>query len=180
MRALLAAMNAWVKDNTAPPPSVYPKLADHALVKPAEVHFPKLSGVAFPLHPNAAYRLDFSVLPPKVGAAFPALVPQVDADGIDLGGIRMPEVAVPLATYTGWNLRSPEIGASDQLYSMQGSWIPFPLAQIEKRYPSRQAYLDRVHAAAAKLVTERFLLETDVDKVVERSATEWDYLHRRN
>jgi hypothetical protein len=178
MRALLVAMNAWVKDDTKPPASVYPKLADHALVKPADVQFPKIPGVAFPLHPTTAYRLDFSVLPPKVGEAFPALVPQVDGDGIDLGGIRTPEVGAPLATYTGWNLRAPEIGAPDQLYSMQGSWIPFPAAKIDQRYAGRQAYLDQVRACAVKLVAQRFLLEGDVEKQVERGAAEWDYLHK--
>jgi hypothetical protein len=178
MRALLVAMNAWVKDYAAPPASVYPKLADQALVKPADVQFPKIPGVAFPMHPLTAYRLDFSVLPPKVGEAYPALVPQVDADGIDLGGIRTPEVAVPLATYTGWNLRAPEIGAPDRLYSMQGSWIPFPAAKIDQRYAGRQAYLDQVRAYAVKLVAQRFLLEGDVEKQVERGAAEWDYLHK--
>jgi hypothetical protein len=178
MRALLVAMNAWVKDDTAPPESVYPKLGDHALVKPADVQFPKIAGVAFPLHPTTAYRLDFSVLPPKVGEAYPALVPQVDSDGIDLGGIRTPEVAVPLATYTGWNLRAPEIGPRDRLYSMQGSWIPFPTAKIDQRFTGRQAYLDEVRACAVKLVAQRFLLEGDVEKQVERGAAEWDYLHK--
>ena len=92
----------------------------------------------------------------------------------------MPEVAVPLASYTGWNLRAPEIGSPDQLYSMQGSWIPFPSAKIEQRYPGRQAYLDQLRACAVKLVAQHFLLESDVEKQVERGAAEWDYLHREN
>ena len=84
--------------------------------------------------------------PPKLGAPFATLVPQVDRDGNDVGGIRMPEIQAPLATYTGWNLRAPEIGAPDELFSMQGSWIPFartrkdreqsgdPRPSIEERY----------------------------------------------
>jgi hypothetical protein len=118
MRALLVAMDRWVRDGGQPPASVYPTVAQ--LARPEAVKFPKIPGVSFPLHPTTAYRLDFSVVPPKVGEAFPALVPQCDQDGIDVGGIRMPEVAVPLATYTGWNLRSPKIGAPEQLFSMQG------------------------------------------------------------
>ncbi len=85
--------------------------------------FPALEGVTTPQHPRVARRLDFGpefesrgvILqePPKVTGAFPVLVPQVDADGIDLGGMRLPEVSVPLATMTGWNLRSAQRGAPD-------------------------------------------------------------------
>jgi hypothetical protein len=188
LRALLVAMDNWVRSGTEPPASVYPKVAQ--LATPGAVQFPKIPGVNFPLHPTTAYRLDFSVAPPKVGEAFPALVPQVDGDGIDVGGIRMPEVAVPLATYTGWNLRSAKIGAPDQLFSMQGSWVPFPVDKaqrsarhdprksIEERYPSREAYLELIRAYAQQLVKQGFLLAGDVEPVVERSATEWAYVHK--
>jgi len=188
LRALLMAMDAWVRDGTEPPLSTYPKVAQ--LVPPSGVKFPHIPGVNFPLHPMTAYRLDFSALPPKIGEAFPALVPQCDDDGIDLGGIRMPEVAVPLATYTGWNLRSANIGAPDQLFSMQGSWLPFPLDKtqgeanrdprrsIAERYASREDYLSRVRDSAQHLVKSGLLLAGDVDPVVERSAAEWAYLHR--
>jgi hypothetical protein len=154
------------------------------------VKFPKIPGVNFPLHPTTAYRMDFAAVPPKVEEAFPALVPQCDDDGIDVGGIRMPEVAAPLATYTGWNLRSPKIGAPDQLFSMQGSWVPFPVSRaqraalhdprrsLEERYPTREAYLELVRASARQLVTQGFLLEGDVDNVVARSGMEWAYVHK--
>ena len=189
LRALLVAMDHWVRDGKQPPASVYPKVAQ--LVTPEGVRFPKISGVNFPLHPNTAYRLDFSVLPPKIGEAFPALVPQCDDDGIDVGGIRMPEVAAPLATYTGWNLRSPKIGAPDQLFSMQGSWIPFSLDQsqrgarhdprksVAERYANREAYLVRVTESAQQLVKDGFLLDRDLSPVVARNAEIWDYVHRQ-
>ena len=188
LRALLQAMDNWVRDGAQPPASVYPKVAQ--LAAPQAVKFPRIPGVNFPMHPNTAYRLDFSKLPARVGEAFPALVPQCDEDGTDVGGIRMPEVAVPLATYTGWNLRSPKIGAPDQLFSMQGSWLPFapdkttreaahdPRKSIAERYESRQAYLDKVRDSARQLVKAGFLLERDLEPVVERSAEEWAYLHR--
>jgi hypothetical protein len=130
-----------------------------------------------------------SIEPPKVGKPFRMLVPQVDRDGNETSGVRMPEVQVPLATYTGWNLRTPEMGAPDELSSMQGSFIPFPKTKaeraekgdprpsIEERYASRQQYLDKIEAAARGLVSSGFLLAGDVPKVVERSAAEWDYLH---
>jgi hypothetical protein len=129
-----------------------------------------------------------TIEPPKVGSAFPMRVPQVDADGNETAGIRMPATAVPLATYTGWNLRSAEIGAPDELYSMTGSFIPFartkaervkagdPRLSVEERYASKQAYLDKVQAAAGDLVKERYLLERDVPLVVARASAEWDFV----
>lgn len=198
MRALLIAMDKWVKDGDAPPPSRYPKAGEDKLVAPGAIQFPKIPGIAFPTRPERAWHVDYgpefqkervaTIEPPKLGKPFPALLPQVDRDGNDVGGIRMPEVAVPLATYTGWNLRSPEIGAPDELFSMQGSFIPFartkaerekkgdPRLSIEERYGSRQEYLDKVTAAANDLARSGYLLQRDVPSVVERSATEWDYL----
>jgi hypothetical protein len=100
----------------------------------------------------------------------------------------MPEIQVPLASYTGWNLRSPKIGAPDQLYSMAGSWIPFPVnkaerkkskdprASIEERYPTKDAYLEKIAAAAQQLVKEDFLLDRDIPYVRNRAAKEWDYV----
>ena len=125
--------------------------------------------------------------PPKVGSAFPTLVPQVDRDGNETSGIRMPEIQAPLATYTGWNLRSADIGAPDELFSMVGSFLPFaktkserekngdPRPSIEERYKSRSDYLAKAEAAARQLVTDGYLLEQDVPKLVERSGAEWDY-----
>jgi Alpha/beta hydrolase domain len=199
-RALLTAMNAWIKDGTAPPASVYPKIGDGQLVPLASVHFPKIPGVAFPAYITLARREDYgpefrmkgiaTIEPPKLGTPFPAMVPQVDGDGNDLGGIRTPELAVPLATYTGWNLRAKENGAPDELASMQGSWIPFartkaerertgdPRLSMEERYASREEYLKRFVEAAKSLERAGFLLPADAARIVERGAVEWDYLHR--
>ena len=102
----------------------------------------------------------------------------------------MPEIQAPLATYTGWNLRAPEIGAPDELFSMQGSWIPFartraereksgdPRASVAERYAGREEYLAKFEAAAKSLVAAGFLLPVDVPKLVQRGAAEWDYLQR--
>src|SRR4029077_17612435 len=103
--------------------------------------------------------------PPKVGKPFRMLVPQVDRDGNETSGVRTPDLQVPLATYTGWNLRKPELGAPDELFNMVGSFIPFPKTKaeraekgdprlsIEERYASKQEYLDKIAAAARGLVT---------------------------
>jgi len=128
--------------------------------------------------------------PPKLGAPFPLLFPQVDGDGNEVAGVRMPEIQAPLATYTGWNLRAPDIGAPDELFSMQGSWIPFPRTQAERmktgdprlsmdeRYASREEYLAKFEAAAKSLAAGGYLLAADVPKLVLRGGAEWDYLHR--
>jgi hypothetical protein len=192
LRALLLAMQAWLKDGKEPPASEYPRIAKDQLVTLGAYAFPKIPGVEIPTIKREAYRLDFSVEPPKAGAPYPTLVPQVDQDGNETSGIRMPEVQVPLASYTGWNLRNKKIGAPEELYSMAGSWIPFPVSKaerekrkdprlsIEERYPNKGDYLDRITAAAQKLVQAGFLLDEDVPKLRERAAKEWDYVLRSN
>jgi hypothetical protein len=196
MRAILLAMNRWITDGTAPPPSRHPRVADKTLVQIESLSFPALAGVGKPTEAHKAYRvfygLDFtskgiiSVDPPEVNGSYPVLVPQVDADGNELAGVKMPEVAVPLATYTGWNLFNAESGPTGLLSSMQGSYIPLartraereragdPRRSIEERYQSRADYLDRVSAAARELVAQGYLLEADVPVIVQRAGAHWN------
>jgi len=201
-RALLAAMQAWLKDGTAPPPSAYPRMGAGQLTRLDGLRFPAIPDadgvVRPPKHPRVARRLDFgrefesfgmaTREPPAILGAYPVLVPQVDADGIDLGGIRLPELAVPLATITGWNLRAPERGAAEELAEFYGSFFPFartkeerqrtgdPRPSVAERYASREEYVKRVAAAADELVAARFLLPRDRDAVVDRAARLWDAL----
>jgi len=121
------------------------------------------------------------------GSPLPLLVPQVDADGNERAGIRLPEVAVPLATYTGWNFRSAATGGTNQLVPLLGSYIPLartkaerearhdPRPSIEERYTSRQQYLDAINKSAAALVKEGYLLAGDVPSVVKRAAEHWEF-----
>jgi hypothetical protein len=192
MRALLVAMQAWLAEGKQPPASVYPLIAPpdgkSQLVSVDAYAFPKIPGVSIPHYNRQAFRLDFSSEPPKLGPPFPTLVPQVNLDGNETSGVLMPEIQVPLASYTGWNLRSPKIGAPDQLYSMAGSWIPFPVNKaerkqrkdprpsIEERYTSKDDYLAKITAAAQQLVKEGFLLEGDIVKLRDRAAQEWDFI----
>ncbi len=192
MRALLIAMQAWLKDGQEPPPSQYPRIGNEQLVSLGRLAFPHIPNVNVPHHKREAYLLDWSKTPPKVGDPYPTLVPQVDQDGNETSGIRMPPIRVPLATYTGWNLRSPAIGAPDELYSMVGSWIPFPRTKaegqrlkdprrsVEERYPSKRDYLEKITSAAQQMVREGFLLDVDVPRIRERAAAEWDYSLRSN
>jgi hypothetical protein len=119
------------------------------------------------------------------GAVQPLLVPQVDSDGNEVSGIRLPEVAVPLATYTGWNFRRAEIGGTHRLIGNTGSYLPFsrtqaerqarkdPRLSIEERYQSRDDYLTKVRAVVDALVRDRYILTDDVDAVVERASALW-------
>jgi len=177
LRALLTGMDRWVRQGTAPPASQHPRLADGSLVAGDHVAFPAIPGVASPRKIPAG----------RDGAVvWPLLVPQVDEDGNERAGIRAPVVAVPLATYTGWNFRSPAIGGPNELVSLLGSAIPFartraareaardPRRSIDERYPSSEAYLARIREAGQKLVDGRYLLAEDLSKVVERGREHWD------
>jgi hypothetical protein len=187
MRALLGAMNAWITSNKQPPASRYPRIDRRELAPLAALRFPKIPGVELPTRIHLAYRVDYGAEPPKVGKPFPMLVPQVDADGNETAGVCMPEVAVPLATYTGWNLRDPSIGAPEELFSMAGSWIPFartrgereksgdPRPSVEERYKTREDYLARIGQAARELVRGGYLLEPDIPALLERAGREWSH-----
>jgi hypothetical protein len=153
LRALLVALDRWVREGVAPPPSRHPRFADRTLVRAQDVAFPAIPGVQSPRTIPAGRRASNTLVASNggEGAVQPLLVSQVDADGNELGGIRLPEVAVPLATYTGWNFRSPDIGGTSRLLGNTGSYIPFartraeretrgdPRKSIEERYPSRGA-----------------------------------------
>ena len=205
-RALITDMDQWVKDGKKPPPSTYPKIAQKTLVTFADWKFPKIPGVNTPHEVSTAYLLNFQIRrmdidfgkkgfvtperkevvePPVIGGTFDALVPQSDADGNDLGGVRLPELQVPLATYTGWNLRDPSIGAPEQRVSFLGSWIPLaktaeerkksgdPRPSIAERYASQQEYMGKFEQAAKKLIEQRFLLQEDLPAIMERGKLEW-------
>ena len=182
MRALLRDLHAWVADGTAPPASRYPHLADASLVPASEVRFPRLPGVSDPRQITAPARL----VSGKV-VALPHLVPQVDSDGNDLGGIRDPEAAVPLATTTGWNFRDASIGNPGDIYQLLGSYIPFaatragreaagdPRESIEERYRGADDYVQRVRTAALDLIRNRLMLQEDLDSVLARARAHWAF-----
>jgi len=193
-RAMIANMDAWVRSNTLPPASSYPKIADGTLVPLSKYAFPVIPGVNKPHEANSAYRLDFgpawhdgilSRQPPKIGEAFPVLVPQVDADGNESEGVRLPEIMVPLATYASWNLRDPSIGAADQRVSFEASYLPFPKTSVERqkagdprksiaeRYSSKDDYMSRLGNAVDDLVKQRWILAEDRESLVHRGEQEW-------
>jgi len=196
LRALFLALEAWVRDGTAPPASCYPRIADGTLVSgaAAAAQWPAVPNVRFPSAPRPAYEPDYgpewprgiiAQEPPAAGREYPTLVPALDADGNELGGIRLPEVAVPLATYTGWNLRHPDTGAPEALANVLGSIFPFAATAAEaaargdlrqsiaERYAGRDDYLERVRAAANELLARRLLLAEDLPALLERAEAGW-------
>jgi hypothetical protein len=184
LRALLIAMDRWVREDVQPPASRYPRLTDATLISQQSFRFPSLPGIHSPLTIPGGYRADLDRTATR--HQLPFLVPQVDADGNERGGIRLPDVAVPVATYTGWNFRSPMIGAPDELLPLTGSYIPLaatraareqnhdPRLSIEERYPDRATYLGLVKEAALKLIQEEYLLSADLAGIVGRAAERWD------
>ena len=199
LRAALVNLDRWVSYGEAAPPSQYPRIADGTAVSPAAVApgLEAVPGVRLPSPVRKFTRLDFgpdpgvpSVVPATVGREFPCLVSQVDADGNEVAGIRLPLVSVPLASHLGWNRRHADIGGEGQTLStggasggtLRGSSIPFaatraeressgdPRPSIEERYESRQAFLDHIEANARQLVSDGYLLEEDVPPMVAQAA----------
>ena len=195
-RALVMALDAWVREGTEPPPSVYPTIAKAELVPRAEVRFPKIPSFPFATYMPQVWRMDYGPRfeaeriitrePPALGEPYRVLVPQVDADGNDLAGIRVLELAVPLGTYTGWNILLPEARDVGYLSGLVGSFEPFALTKaaresqgdprpsIEERFAGREQYLVQARQAAQRLVAQRFMLQTDMPAAIERSAALWD------
>jgi hypothetical protein len=190
LRALLDALDNWVAKDTAPPASVYPRIDKGTLVdwRQQSTGFPAIPGVRYPeviqAPPFLDYGPDFeaagiiSVEPPKVRGRYVVLAPKSGPDGNDLGTLLPPEVAVPLATYTGWNLRHRDFGAEGELVSLAGSYIPFPRTKaerrstgdprpsIEERYGTFAAYRSQFAATCAALVKQGYLLNEDAERLI--------------
>src|SRR5262249_25528700 len=121
-------------------------------------------------------------IPPRLGAPYRTLVPAVDADGNERAGIRLPDIAVPLATFTGWNLRSERVGAAGALGRGSGSCLPFaataaerkkpgdPRPSLAERYTNRAEYLTRFTNSALRLREEGLLLDEDVVALLKTAA----------
>src|SRR6266545_1347902 len=177
LRACLVSLDCWVTEGEAPPPSRHPRLSDGTAVDPSALAtvFERIPGARYPRHHVRPQRQDFSTLPPRAGPAYGTRVSGVDDDGNERAGVAVPELTVPLATHTGWNLRHPDSGGPDQALYFAGATLPFartraeraaagdPRPAISERYRSREDYLARVAAAARVLFADRYLLEEDVE-----------------
>jgi len=190
LRALFVDLDQWVTRGVAPPDNRLPRRSDGTLAPPlpqTDMGFPPIPGVTYNGNLHTGDLFDFgpqfdqgilSVLPPKlVGTPYPVFVPTTDADGNDIAGIRLPEVSVPVATYTGWGLRAQVSGDPAPMVDgcdHSGQMIPFartraerlqtgdPRPSIEERYPDHATYVNLVTNAARRLEAQRLLLDEDV------------------
>jgi hypothetical protein len=191
LRACFMLMDRWASAGVAPPANRVPRRSDGQLVSPEEAlrGFPRIPGVNLPATPSRLplwnYGPEFdergvmTVFPPEAvpGKEYPIQVPQVDADGNDLGGVRYPDMQAPIATYIGWALRKAGF-AEGELMMTNGCLKAFtrskaerekigdPRLSIEERYASHQAYVDIVKRTVDELVEEGFMLPEDGEDYV--------------
>lgn len=178
--ALTIALYEWVVNDVEPPRSRYPSVANGGLIAARAVGFPAVPGVSYTASYNELRLHDFRTLPPSEGDAYTVLVGRVDEDGNMIDGIRHPNLAVPIGTYTGWNLRREGFAEDDQCAGT-GSFIPFaatrserlamgdPRLSLEERYTDHESYVRAVSQAADALVRDRLMLESDAREIVRRA-----------
>src|SRR5271166_4673347 len=181
LRALFLALEEWVTNGTAPPPSRVPRVGDGTAVVAESIRLPAVPGFAHAPGANPIVPpVDWVDPPVRIDNVYGARVCAVDADGNEIAGIRLPPIAVPLGTHTGWNVYRAQ---PRELADRDGSLIPFartetereaagdPRPSLEERYSSREAYVTKVRAAAEALVAERLLLPADAAAYVETAKT---------
>jgi len=197
-RALFIALDEWSTKGTLPPASQVPRLSDGTLVPANATGFPTIPGVMHNGLKTTRYLLNYgpnfyatgipTINPPVItppyqdnranGPIYPSFVPKTDNDGNDIAGLRLPDVTVPLATYTGWALR----GGAQAGDGCEGSgqYIPFaktkaermasgdPRLSIEERYPRFSAYYDAVKKAIDDMAARRLMLREDAQRSLDR------------
>ena len=183
VRALLVTLDAWVVSGTAPPPSRVPTLAAGTLVEADKTGFPAVPGAAIVRTTNVVAPPGDWVKPAVPDKTYRTLVSRVDADGNEVAGIRLPDIAVPLATYTGWNEYKPPYPAGE-IADRDGSCLPLPVDKtareaagdprpsIAERYTSGADYVARVTAVVSQLMADRLLLAEDGERYLDRARKE--------
>lgn len=190
-RALLVALRDWIVHGTKPPDNLYSSISGGSLAKQTDIKIPYVPATSFTVpgvtnqkvYLDRGLRFDVEDVsgvmtePPIPGAAYTVLLPQVDADGNPIDGLRNTNVQVPLGTYTGWNIRKPGFSEGDSC-DLTGGYIPFfrtkaereaagdPRLSLEERYPTHEDYVAKVTAAANDLVSKRLLLQDDADSII--------------
>ncbi|MFM1887218.1 MAG: hypothetical protein RL026_2375 [Pseudomonadota bacterium] len=197
LRALTAALVAWVRDGTPPPPGRAPRLDAGDLVEPTAqaMGFPRILGQPLPdghLHPFPAQGFgpgfraadvsgQMEWLPPRLDADWPQRVPRVDADGNETSGVVTVHQQVPLGSYLGWNVARSGF-EQGRACGFNGGYIPFarsraererrqdPRPSLEERYGDHEGFVQRVRAAAARQVAAGLLLPEDAARLVSEAA----------
>lgn len=199
-RAFLINLDRWASEDVEPPPSAFPRLADGTAIS-REAALEALAAIPglnlldpsvmptvrrVDLGPDAAHGV--ARVPVQVGEAYPSFVSSVDRDGNEVAGIRVPDIVVPVGTYTGWVARHPSTGGAGQLLDMQGATVPFagtpeereaqhdPRPSIAERYRDRDDYARKTRAAAESLAQQGYILEEDTELAVELALERYDAL----
>ncbi len=184
VRALLVALDAWVTTGKAPPASRLPRIDDGTLVPAQAVAFPQAPGFAAPGAANDVAPLPDWINPAAPNRTWRALVPQVGPDGNELAGLKLPDIAVPRGTHTGWNLYKPPYPAG-QLADRDGTFLGFAETptdraskdsrpSIAERYSTRAAYATAVEAAVDSLRADRLLLADAAAAYIARAKGQGD------
>jgi hypothetical protein len=186
LRAMLANLDAWVDHDVTPPPSRVPSLTDDELLEARtagqQLRTP-IPGLPYTGMHVVAAEEDLTTDPPKILGYFKLYLPRLDADGMMVGGVRLPAVAVPKATYTGWNPHVADDGATT-LCNLVGGVVPFaqtrderlqnhdPRLSVAERYAAPSAYVARVDKVAKALVRERLMLPEDQSRQHEAAVND--------
>ncbi len=172
VRALMVALEAWVVDGTEPPDSRLPRIDDGTLVSANSVAFPAAPGLTPPRAANDAAPLPDWTAPVPAAGRYRPLVPQVDADGNEIAGIRLPDIAVPRGTFAGWNLYKAPY-PEGELADRDGTFLAFaatrqerqatkdPRSSLQERYPTPQAEAGQRAKVVTALARDRLLLPED-------------------
>ena len=190
VRTLMVALDEWIKTDKSPPPSVYPSFKDGTLVN-WEVSATDwtIPNISYPKVIQQAYTANFGANfsntklitqhPPVIHQKYPIYVPKLDGDNNEMGMLKVPAVAVPTGTYTGWNLRTQKMAAAGALLRLTGGYIPFPKTKkaqritkdsrvsIEERYANFEIYFTAYKNATDNLVKQGYLLEEEVKGILE-------------
>ncbi len=196
MRALIVALTAWVTKDVAPPASQYPRLDQGQLVRPDHraMGFPLIPGAPLPdnlINPLLDYdfgpEFKYSDLsgvmaqqPPVIKRVLPIMVPKVDADGNEIGGIPSPLHQAPLGSYLGWNFTRNGF-YKGRGCGFAGGFIPFaktkaerlasgdPRPSLEERYRDHAGYVSVVKSAVDRLLLQHFLLPDDAERLIRQA-----------
>jgi hypothetical protein len=182
LRALVLALDRWATQGIEPPPSRVPTVAGGTLVPASQLHFPAIPGIRVARVTNHIVLFGDWVYPRHLPEkAYTVLVPQVDGDGNEIAGIRLPSIAVPLATHTGWNLYKAPY-PEGELCDREGTFVPFtrtreervgkhdPRPSLAERYGSHEVYEKRVEEAVRDLAGAQLLLPEDAERFLDEAA----------
>ena len=196
-RSALQNMDKWISEGTLPPESAYPKLSDGTAVQRESLRqrINKVVGVDLPNPLIPVRSFDFghnqqpwatTKLPPEPGQYLPDYASDIDEDGNEVAGIKLPDVAVPLATYTGWHTRHKDMGGEGKQLLLSGSTIPFSRTRkeretrndsrlsIQERYESKNHYLKLIEESAIELIENRMIVEEDLQLLIDSASEKYD------